>query len=50
MRKRLSSALDENEQLDSELVGQLVRQARMKSAASSPMKSQNTVEVWFEIF
>lgn len=45
MRMRLSSALDENERLDSELVGQLVRQARVKSAATSPLKSQNTIEV-----
>lgn len=45
MRMRLNSALDENERLDNDLVGQLVREARMKSAASSPLKSQNTVEV-----
>lgn len=50
MRMRLSSALDENEQLDSELVGQLVRQARIKSPASSPLKSQNTIEVYFKTF
>lgn len=42
---RLNSALDENERLDNELVGQLVRQARIKPAATSPLKSQNTVEV-----
>lgn len=45
MRMRLSSALDENERLDKELVGQLVRQARVRSAATSPLKSQNTIEV-----
>ena len=45
MRVRLNSALDENERLDNELVGQLVRQARVKSAATSPLKSQNTIEV-----
>ena len=45
MRMRLSSALDENERLDNELVGQLVRQARVKSAATSPLKSRNTIEV-----
>ena len=42
---RLNSALDENERLDNELVGQLVRQARVKPAATSPLKSQNTIEV-----
>ena len=42
---RLNSALDENERLDNELVGQLVRQARVESAATSPLKSQNTIEV-----
>lgn len=42
---RLNSALDENERLDNELVGQLVRQARVKSATTSPLKSRNTIEV-----
>ena len=42
---RLNSALDENERLDNELVGQLVRQAQVKSAATSPPKSRNTIEV-----
>ena len=50
MRMRLSSALDENERLDNELVGQLVRQARVKSAATSPLKSQNTIEVRDSIY
>lgn len=45
MRVRLNSALDENERLDNELVGQLVRQARVKSATTSPLKSRNTIEV-----
>ena len=45
MRMRLSSALDENERLDNELVGQLVQQSRVKSAATSPLKSHNTIEV-----
>jgi len=50
MRMRLNSALDENERLDNELVGQLVRQTRVKSAATSPLKSQNTIEVRENIF
>ena len=45
VRRRLSSALDENERLDNDLVGQLVRQAQMKSPATSPRKSQTTIEV-----
>lgn len=50
MRMRLNSALDENERLDNELVGQLVRQARVKSTATSPLKSQNTIEVRDSIY
>lgn len=45
MRMRLSSALDENEQLDNELVGHLVRQAQIRPAVSSPPVAQNTIEV-----
>lgn len=50
MRMRLNSALDENERLDNELVGQLVRQARVKPTATSPLKSQNTIEVRDSIY
>ena len=50
MRMRLNSALDENERLGNELVGQLVRQARVKSTATSPLKSQNTIEVRDSIY
>ena len=45
MRTRLSSALDENEQLDNELVGHLVRQAQIRPAVSSPPAAQTTIEV-----
>ena len=45
MRTRLSSALDENEQLDNELVGHLVRQAQIRTAVSSPPAAQTTIEV-----
>ena len=42
---RLGSALDQNEQLDNELVGHLARQALLKSPATSPRRSQTTIEV-----
>ena len=45
MRTRLNTALDANERLDNELVGHLVRQSPMRSLGTSPLRSQNTVEV-----